>query len=186
MEKEVCHRAARGLTLVELVVVLALITLLVVLGVPTMKSLRQATRLQAEVQRMMGAIIFTRSEAIRRNVRVSMCPSMMAATGSSLCKGSYANGWIIYQNGDGDKVVDPEDAVIRVYEALPMGYSITNRLGTKPADTILTYKPDGSSGLARTLLFCPPGGGGLPSLAVVLSNVGRPRLARDWGQCPSS
>ena len=106
-------------------------------------------------------------------------------TGRSRCEGSYADGWIIFHNRDGDRVVDPEDAVIRVFEALPAGYAITNRLGTRLANTILTYKPDGSSGRTRSLLFCSPDGGGLPSRAVVLSNVGRPRLARDWGQCPS-
>ena len=83
-------------------------------------------------------------------------------------------------------MVDPEDSVIRVYEALPTGYTVTNRLGTRPARMMLTYKPDGSSGRTRSLLFCPPGSGGLASRAVVLSNVGRPRLARDWGQCPSA
>jgi type IV fimbrial biogenesis protein FimT len=133
----------------------------------------------------MTSIVFTRSEAIRRNVRVSMCPSPMARTGVAACAGSYADGWIVFENRDGDRIVDAQDELIRVYAALPAGFTITNRAGTRAAGNILSYQPDGSSGRTRTLLVCAPAGSEVPPRSVVLSNVGRPRLARDWGTCPA-
>ncbi len=184
MDRKPTQRATEGLTLIELMIVLAIFGVLLFAGVPAFHRALQKSRVESEAHRLMRAIIFTRSEALRRNTPVSMCPSAMAETGRAECAGVYASGWIVFENRDGDRVVDAEDVVIRIFEALPPGFRLTNRAGTRNASEILSYKPDGTSGRTRTLLVCAATGDSIAPKSVILSNVGRPRLATGWGTCP--
>ena len=186
MDRNSQHRAPVGLTLIELTIALAVIGIVLMAGVPTLRATWQRSQVDSGAHRLMLAILFTRSEAARRNIRVSMCPSTMAASGRAECGGSYADGWIVFQNADGDRVVDGSDELIRVYEAIPPGYTLTNRAGPRAASEIITYRPNGTSGRNRTLLVCAPAGQNVPPRSVVINNVGRPRLASNWGSCPGA
>ena len=175
-----------GFTLIELLVVLVVLALLLTLGLPSMQQLVHKNRLRAEAGRLLAAINFTRSEAVLRNAPVSICPSSMSSTGEPLCAGVYADGWIVFSNADRDRVVDMgSDQVLRVFAGLPDGYSLTNRSGTRLLTDLISYLPDGSSRKNRTLLICSPPGLAVAPLGIVINIIGRPRLARDWGQCAS-
>lgn len=180
------QQATEGLTLIELMIVVAILGVLLFAGVPSFHKALQKSRVESEAHRLMRAIIFTRSEAVRRNTPVSMCPSQMFRTGLAECGGTFATGWIVFQNGDKDKIVDSEDEVVRIYEAMPQGLTLTNRAGTRQAREIITYKTDGTSGRVRTLLVCAGAGNSVPPKSVIMSNVGRPRIATGWGTCPSA
>jgi Tfp pilus assembly protein FimT len=107
----------------------------------------------------------------------------MATTGEARCAGTYEDGWLVFANRDGDKVVDAgEDNVIQVFDGLPPGYRLTNRAGTKTAIELINYLPDGESRGNRTLLFCPPLPVAAGSMSIVINIVGRARLL--WGRDP--
>jgi type IV fimbrial biogenesis protein FimT len=176
---------ACGLTLIELMIVLVVLAITLSVGTPLFQKQLQSNRLRAESSRFLGAINLARSEAVMRNLPVSICPSAMAVTGQATCSGTYAGGWIVYSNTDKDKVVDAgTDEVLQVFEGLPPGYRLTNRSGTSAAFELINYLPDGSSHSSRTLLFCPPQRTSLQSLSIVINIVGRARLAGGWGECP--
>jgi type IV fimbrial biogenesis protein FimT len=173
-----------GFTLLELMIVLVVLAVILVLGVPSMQSLLHRNRLRSEAGRLMVAINMARSEAIMRNSPVSICPSQMTVSGQAVCSGIYADGWIVFGNPDKDSVVDPDtDEVLRVFGGLPPGYTLTNRAGTRDALALINYLPDGSSHRNRTLLICPTRGSTVSPLSIVINIIGRPRLARNWGQC---
>ena len=177
--------ASAGVTLIELMIVLVILGITLSLTAPSMRDLLRANEVRIEAARLMAAINLTRSEAISRNISVSMCPSVMAATGVAQCTGAYADGWIVFSNPDRDKVVDAGvDEVIAVFDAVPPGLSLTNKAGTKAASELIFYLPDGTSRKNRTLLVCPPAGANVASSSIVMNIVGRPRLATDWGECP--
>lgn len=179
------QRAGRGFTLVELMIVLLVVAVSLRVATPLLQNLLHKNRLSNETGRFLAAINLARSEAVMRNVPVSLCPSTMALTRQAVCSGTYAGGWIVFSNLDRDKVVDAgTDRVLRVFEGLPPGYSLTNRKGTRAAFELINYLPDGSSHRNRTLLFCPPSQVALQSLSIVINIVGRARLARGWGTCP--
>ena len=175
----------RGFTLVELMVVLAILGVALVLAVPAMQRLSQAMQVRTEARRLLSAIHLTRNEAIKRNVPVSLCPSPMAHTGEAECAGVYADGWIMFSNRDRDRVVDAGDELIQVFDGLPAGYSLTNRAATRDENQLITYYPDGTAHRNRTLMICSKQDPDIPSWSVILNIVGRPRIARDWGECPS-
>jgi type IV fimbrial biogenesis protein FimT len=175
----------RGLTLIELMFTLVILAVLATAASPGMRQMVQGTRLRSETSRLLGALNLARSEAILRNLPVSLCPSAMARSGEAVCGGEYAGGWIVFTNRNRDGVVDADDdEVVRVFEAVGDGYTLTNLAGTRPIDELITYLPDGSARRNLSLLVCPPGRVGVEPWRVVLNTVGRARTARGDGQCP--
>ena len=174
----------KGLTLIELMVVLVVLAVALSAGVPAMQTLLHNNRMRTEASRLLGAINLARSEAVMRNSPVSLCPSPMAFSGEAVCSGVYADGWIVFSNADKDRVVDSgTDSVLKVFTGLPGGYTLRNRAGTAAVSELINYLPDGSSHRNRTLLLCSPAAVTVQSLSIVINIVGRPRLARNWGEC---
>ena len=173
-----------GLTLIELMIALVILSITVMASAPSMRQLVHGNRLRTEAARLASAINLARSEAIFRNLPVSLCPSSMAVTGEAICAGTFSDGWIVFANVDRDHQIDTSsDEVIRAFAALPPGYTLTNRSGTRRASRTITYLPDGSSRSNRTLLVCAAGVP-LSPWSVVLNMVGRARLVQGEGQCP--
>ncbi len=187
MDRMLVVDAEKGLTLVELMIVLAVLAATLTVGAPSMQAMLHKNRVRTETSRLLTAINLARSEAVMRNQPVSLCPSAMASTGEPVCSGVYSGGWIVFSNADKDRVVDAgTDEVLKVFEGLPRGYTLTNRAGTRDALELINYLPDGSSHRNRTLLLCPPAGVSVQALSIVINIVGRPRMARDWGECPAA
>lgn len=175
----------RGLTLIELMITLVILGVTVAVATPAMQQLIHGSRLRTETSRLLDAVNLARSEAVLRNIPVTLCPSAMAVSGVAACGGRFADGWIVFTNRNRDPVVDADsDEVIRVFEAIPSGYSLTNLAGTAAAQEPVTYLPDGSSRRNLSLLVCSPRSYRLQPWTVVLNTVGRARAARGEGQCP--
>ena len=184
MDRMSSRASAAGLSLIELMISLLLLVLVLTLGAPSMQALLHGNRMRAEAHRLLGAINLARSEAVLRNRPVSLCPSEISRTGVAQCSGNYAGGWLVFSNLDRDRVVDTGvDEVLQAFHPLPAGYRLTNRNGSRQLTDTISYLPDGSSRMNRTLLICPPRGIDLEPMGVVVNIVGRPRLARGWGQC---
>jgi len=80
-----------GLTLIELVVTLAVISLLLVLGVPQFQSTTANSRLTTTINKLTGDLAFARTEAIKRGLSVAI-----TASGNN-----WANGWTTAANISG-------------------------------------------------------------------------------------
>jgi len=175
-------RQNRGLTLIELLLVLVVLAISLQVVVPGMQQLIRGNRLRTEAGRLLAALNLARSEAVIRNAPVSLCPSAMAGTGVPGCAGAFSRGWMVFTDPDRNGVFDPGEEPIRAFEALPAGYALTDRSGGAAG---ITYLPDGSSRRNRTLLLCPPPGRQPDSWSVVLNSVGRARAVRAAEPCPA-
>jgi len=67
-------RHARGFSLVELMVTIAVLAILLAIGIPSFASLIASNRLTSATNELVAALQTARTEAIRRNVRVTVCP----------------------------------------------------------------------------------------------------------------
>jgi type IV fimbrial biogenesis protein FimT len=89
-----------GFTLIEAVVVIAIVAILTALAAPSFKSLIQSNAMSSNVNSFLSDMRFARSEAIRRGAAVVMCRSTSPET-SSACNGTsnaandWQTGWII-------------------------------------------------------------------------------------------
>jgi type IV fimbrial biogenesis protein FimT len=174
-----------GFTLIELMLVVAVLAITMLVAVPSMQRTIHSSQLRTETSRLLSAINLARSEAIASNTIVSLCPSSYVSDGVASCSRNYADGWLVFTNSNRDREVDEGvDKIVKVFEGLPLGYSLTNKAASRNAFELISYRPDGSSRRNMTLLLCSPHSWSIPSWSIVMNIVGRPRVARAWGQCP--
>jgi type IV fimbrial biogenesis protein FimT len=177
-------RRASGFTLVELVIALLILAILVAVGVPTFSDATLGSRLGSTANNLVVSLYLARSEAIKRNTVVRVCPS----TDSTTCatSASWASGWIVmapYAGGTSDDVIiQRQSAVSGNISVLHKNAALSSAL-TSAVD----MPPSGirSGGSDEAFLVCR----GAPSVGrqervVSVSATGRPSVKRtQTGSC---
>jgi type IV fimbrial biogenesis protein FimT len=93
----------RGFTLLEVVVSLLIIVLLVAIASPRVQQYRRDSRISAIASDFAASVQLARSEAVKRQKVVSMCPTQTVTARSPSCSGeSNFAAWIVFEDGDGD------------------------------------------------------------------------------------
>ena len=82
-----------GFTLIELLISITVLTILLVLTVPSFKDMLMNNRITAHTDALSSALHYARNIALSQNMNVMACP--FGAAGSTACGGSWQNGWII-------------------------------------------------------------------------------------------
>ena len=125
-----------GLTLIELIVTLAVISVLLAFGIPQFKSTTANSRLTASINTLSGDFAFARTEAIKRGNNVVVT----AADASDWANG----GWTVANN-------DSSGASLRISPTLTAGATIA----TNPANTgIVTFNANGRSTAQVEFTLC--------------------------------
>lgn len=126
----------KGFTLVELMVVIAIVAIISAIAIPSLSAFISSTRFSAQANDLVAAVSYARSEAVKRNGTVSLCPS---TDGAACASGSnWSGGWLV-------KLAD--GTVLQVYPALQSGNTLN-----ATASGNLDFKPTGqSSGLSFNL-----------------------------------
>ena len=161
-------RGARGFTLLELMTCLAVIVVLTAWGVPAFGSLTRDAARTREVNQFIQGVYLARSEAIKRNAVVSLCPSLDGSTCSPAT--TWHSGWLVFVNGDRDSPAmrDAGEMLLRVYPGWDAGHISANR-------TTLSFRAYGQVGVTATVTFCDDRGSSA-ARAVIISQTGRPRV----------
>jgi type IV fimbrial biogenesis protein FimT len=107
-----------GFTLFELLIVLAIAAILLGLGAPSFSDFRRNARLTSAANDLLAAAQLARTEAIKRQVPVSICPA--AGVGADAVCGTtrYERGWITFVDQNGDCMREEGDDLLRVDNAL--------------------------------------------------------------------
>ncbi|MEO6799123.1 MAG: GspH/FimT family pseudopilin [Rhodanobacter sp.] len=162
------HRVQRGMSLIEQIMVLAIVGILTGIALPPLRHVLGHNRLQVAQSDFITALLHARSSAATSGRRTLFCPSLDGRQ----CSGDtqWEHGWLLGHDTDGDHQPDGGPSYTRAAYA---GLRIISNTGRHD----VRFKPDGSSaGSNLTLLFCEPGGDGR-ALSVVVSNPGRVRGA---------
>ncbi len=163
------HQAQRGITLIEQIMVLAIVVTLVGVALPSLHRLLSRNRLQVAQSDFMGALQHARSTAATTGKRTVFCPS----PDGSQCSGStrWDHGWLLGHDIDGDHQPDGGPSYTGG------SYASELRISSSAGRHEVRFKPDGSAGGSNlTLVFCEPGEHH-QALSVVVSNAGRIRGA---------
>lgn len=99
---------ARGFTLIELMVTLAVFAILVTVAVPSFRDVIENNRLATEVNRILSSLSYARSEAVRLSDEVTV----------TAINGSFANGWCVHQGADCTAAT-----TLRVFDGAELAYA---------------------------------------------------------------
>lgn len=179
------HHVARGFSLPEALMAIALLSFCLMQGVPALSKIVDYVRLKAGVSAFMGSLQLTRSEAIRRNARVVLCKSVSGTACAQ--SGAWERGWIVFQDANGNGTVDPGEDVFHRESSLP---SNLRMVGNSTVDDYVAYTGLGKTTLnsgafqAGTITVCQPSTQRVEGYQIVINSVGRARVAKvSLNQC---
>jgi type IV fimbrial biogenesis protein FimT len=171
---------SRGFTLIEVMIVVAIIAILAKLAAPSLKQMIQSSSMRSAVNTFLTDMRFARSEAIRRGGRVFLCRSAAPEAAPPTCGGGSAgweSGWVIYHDLDNDGAIDSNE-VIRVQGPITTVNTITES-GT-PTTFQFTATGRVTNGAISTLQFgSGPVFDNAAQRVVCVSVGGRARIAGD-------
>ncbi len=153
--------------------VLSLLALLLGQLLPDLSAATTQNRLYAIVNELSQQLQLTRNSAIQRNCKVSLCKSDDGEQCNSSAE--WEQGWILFENSDGDNRVDSEDVILQQHGPLPAGITLR---GVNNFRNRVTYKPTGDSTSFSRLVFCDQNQ--LEGAQVIyINSTGRIRIATD-------
>ena len=140
-----------GVSLVELMIIMAIVAALAVTAIPAFGDLIIKSRISAATTTLQAAFLLARAEAIKRDKNVVICrstnpdsltPSCAANGGVLGNDAGWGDGWIIFVDQDSDKKFSGRDALVQVQSPI----------FSRPADGAIIPTPNRSY-----LSFTPTG-----------------------------
>lgn len=171
----------RGVTLMEVMVVLAIVAIVLALGVPGFREFVARNRLDGTAQDLLASLQYARSEAMRRGAQVTV--RLAGAAGSR----NWGGGWAMFADADRDGVLDEsEKPPIREGAALAAPLTL---FGSESFETFVAFDREGrlSGAGGGYLVLCEGStlreGDHWRARAVLVNGAGRVRMAaRDDGR----
>jgi len=132
-------KGLRGVTLIELLTVVAIIALLSSLAGPAFIGILKSSRISNAVNTFLADLSFTRSEAVRRSSSVVMCRSDAPEAASPVCNtgagasgNGWVSGWLIFEDRDNGGTYNTGDQLLRVQSPITTVNSIVEA-GSSPS-----------------------------------------------------
>lgn len=124
---------ARGFSLLELFVAVAVLAILTTLATPSMVELGRRMTITEHTNDLVGALTTAKSEAAKRGVIVGV-------VGAS---NDWSGGWQVYVDSNNDGALTGTDTVIGTYAALTNSYAVKTKV-TGGADAQVVFNALGA------------------------------------------
>lgn len=173
------QRVARGFTLVELLMSLAVLAVLVTFAVPAFSRMMRSSSLTAASNTLLASMHLARSEAIKRGGRVVLCKSADGA--SCTVSGGWEQGWIVFHDVNNNGNRDSNEPIIHRIEQLSGQMRVS---GNTPVAKYVSFVGTGATQLvggafqAGTLTVCTQSATAGEARQIILNAVGRPRIRK--------
>lgn len=178
------QRNVPGFTLVELLIGLAIVTILFAVALPAFSSAQDATRMGTARTQLIASLHTSITRATVTGRRVVLCPS----TDHSSCTGGtdWSGGWIAFHDDNQNRIRDAGESLVGSWPALAGMVHVTTTSG-RPKFVIQGH--GGNAGSNITFTMCDRRGAS-KAQTVVLNNQGRIRYGKASAEaaartCPS-
>jgi len=185
------NRTQTGFTLYEVLTTMLIVGIVLSYGIPNFQSFRQNSRMTAAANDLHSSFHLARSEASRAKVPITICASADSMAELPTCGGGLTAGWIVFQDTNGDIIVDEGEPVLRRFPAIENDIVVN----TDGPDDYFSFAATGlgrgnitgTAPLAKMVLCDPRGnaiGGSGRSTARVLivTPLGRAMILADQAQ----
>ncbi|WP_394176963.1 GspH/FimT family pseudopilin [Thalassotalea litorea] len=163
-----------GISLVELMVVIALIMILSLIAVPGVQGIYQNQLSRTEMERWRGILQLARQSAISYQQRVTVCPS----TDKAVCGGLWHQGGLVFVDKDLNHDFSHGDILIRTIHDSTKSFVLDWR--SFQGTNYLQFEPSGFTNAHNgTLTICSEQSSRYHR-AIIISRSGRVRIARDY------
>jgi type IV fimbrial biogenesis protein FimT len=170
----------RGFNLIEMMITLLVVSVVIVMGAPSMADFINDMRVSAATNDMLSFFNYARSEAAKRGQRVTVCLSSDLSTCSTLGT-NWAEGAVAFVDSDSNNQVSTGETVLRVMNP-NSGVTIYAKTSAGfPSDYYFYYRPSGAANSAGTLEVCHSG---RKKREVSINAVGRPMSQVMTTVCP--
>lgn len=144
-----------GMTLLELLIVLAISFLLLTLAAPTFRDSFQSNRGLTYARSFADFLKLARSTAVGRGTTVTVCP--VESTGPVVCDRvtpyDWSNGWAVFVDRDKDGEVDSPDDLQKVFASLsPNIMRVVNDAGDEQIN--ITFDARGRANIELDIEIC--------------------------------
>jgi type IV fimbrial biogenesis protein FimT len=164
------HRTSKGVTLIELIIVVAIGALLLGIALPSVGTMLERQRIVTTHNQLVAALSHARLLALTRRSQAVVCPS---SDGIS-CRddGAWEHGWVTFVDRDQDAMRDASETI----ERFDTPSTDALRIRTSVHRKLVRFRRDGlSHGGNLTLRMC--GAQHAARAALILNNGGRVRAA---------
>lgn len=173
------RQEARGFTLIELMVTIAVTAVLLGVGVPSFQRLQQSARTATTFHLLTSSLALARIAAVKQHAPVSVCPS----SDGRYCRNEpiWDDGWIVFSDPARAKQPASADAVLQRFDRVGRGLALRSTAGR----SLVRFHPSGMAyGSNLSVRLCSTRQG--THLGnVIVNNAGRPRSERQDGTpCP--
>lgn len=159
-----------GVTLVEMMAVIAIGIILVGIGAPSFKGMLARQSIGSESSGLLADLVLTREEAKNAGSPATLCASN---NGTSCTASDWRDGHIVFRDGGVAGVVDGSDSVLRMAPAAKTGVTIGATVqgsGDEYGESYLQFDDQGKPGSDAALQFTTCYTGELPQQIVVRRN----------------
>jgi len=164
----------RGLTLLELLVTLTITAILASLAIPAFANTIKRTNSLTIAYQMIELVQFARSEAITRQVPVTLCGS----SDGQRCDNKWSKQILIFADNNNNGAMDNTDVLLHVTDSLKTGETLTWR--SFQNKSYLQLQPNGMTYYQNgNFTYCPADGDEHFAVQWILNAAGRLRLAQD-------
>ncbi|MCP4270869.1 MAG: prepilin-type N-terminal cleavage/methylation domain-containing protein [Gammaproteobacteria bacterium] len=163
----------KGITLIELIVVMSIIAVSITLATPSMTAFTVKNRITAQVNTLALAIRMARESAITKNNVVTLCRS----DNKLQCGGKWHDGMILFVDQNSDHQFNGSDVLITAFSRFPDGdilfwRSFQNR-------QYLQMSPRGTTRYQNgTFTYCPKEGLEY-ARGIIINAAGRVKFTKD-------
>ncbi|MGI1968549.1 GspH/FimT family pseudopilin [Shewanella baltica] len=159
----------KGFSLIELMTSLAVLTILLTGGIPSLTDVYTQYRADSSIRIIQQTLQFARNQAITLNRTVTAC-----AVIDEKCVQNWQVGLTVFIDTNSNNQVDDSDKILYMTNAFDSKDTV------KYNRTSIRFRPDGlASGTNGTLKYCPSNPASPHSRAIVINQAGRVRFSTD-------